>query len=190
MGCKPQSLWLFSHWVFSPAPLHRVFIETGSSSWSLLCAMQARLAPNSFLRRVVGLKACTKMPPCFMSWLHWTWSLLQGSSCLGLPRASFYFKHGFSALPWLSELTMSLLQTACLCWDVHAPWLSQSACFFFVVVVFFLVFWDRVSLYSSGCPGAHFVDQAGLELRNPPASASRVLGSKACTTRSLHQSAC
>jgi hypothetical protein len=44
------------------------------------------------------------------------------------------------------------------------------------------VFWDRVSLYSPGCPGTHFVDQAGLELRNPPASASRVLGSKACAT--------
>jgi hypothetical protein len=27
---------------------------------------------------------------------------------------------------------------------------------------FFLVFRDRVSLYSPGCPGAHFVDQAGL----------------------------
>jgi hypothetical protein len=37
---------------------------------------------------------------------------------------------------------------------------------------FFLVFRDRVSLYSSGCPGTHFVDQAGLELRNLPASAS------------------
>ena len=46
----------------------------------------------------------------------------------------------------------------------------------------FLVFRDRVSLYSPGCPGTHFVDQAGLELRNPPASAFRVLGLKACTT--------
>ena len=35
-----------------------------------------------------------------------------------------------------------------------------------------LVFRDRVSLYSLGYPGTHFVDQAGLELRNPPASAS------------------
>jgi hypothetical protein len=35
---------------------------------------------------------------------------------------------------------------------------------------------DRVSLYSPGCPGTHSVDQAVLELRNPPASASRVLG--------------
>jgi hypothetical protein len=41
---------------------------------------------------------------------------------------------------------------------------------------------DRVSLYSLGCPGTHFVDQASLELRNPPASASQVLGLKACAT--------
>jgi hypothetical protein len=31
---------------------------------------------------------------------------------------------------------------------------------------FFLVFQGRVSLCSPGCPGTHFVDQAGLELRN------------------------
>jgi hypothetical protein len=45
-----------------------------------------------------------------------------------------------------------------------------------------LVFRDRVSLCSPGCPGTHSVDQAGLELRNPPASASQVLGLKACAT--------
>jgi hypothetical protein len=51
----------------------------------------------------------------------------------------------------------------------------------------FLVFWDRVSLYSHGCPGTHSVDQAGLELRNPTASASQVLRLKACTaTARLH----
>jgi hypothetical protein len=49
-------------------------------------------------------------------------------------------------------------------------------------IFFLLVFRDRVSLYSSGCPGTHFVDQAGLELRNLPASASQVLGLKECTT--------
>jgi hypothetical protein len=43
-------------------------------------------------------------------------------------------------------------------------------------------FRDKVSLYSPGCPGTHFVDKTGLELRNPPASASRVLGLKACAT--------
>ena len=52
---------------------------------------------------------------------------------------------------------------------------------FFFIFNLFLVFrfWffrDRVSLYSPGCPGAHFVDQAGLELRNPPASASQSAG--------------
>jgi hypothetical protein len=43
------------------------------------------------------------------------------------------------------------------------------------VVVLVLVFQDRVSLCSPGCPGTHSVDQADLELRDPPASASRVL---------------
>jgi hypothetical protein len=35
-------------------------------------------------------------------------------------------------------------------------------------------------LCSPGCPGTHFVDQAGLELRNPPDSASQMLGLKVC----------
>jgi hypothetical protein len=42
--------------------------------------------------------------------------------------------------------------------------------FFCLFVLFF--FRDRVSLCSPGCPGTHFVDQVGLELKNPPASAS------------------
>jgi hypothetical protein len=52
----------------------------------------------------------------------------------------------------------------------------RSHFFFFF---FFLVFRDRVPLYS---PGTHSVDQAGLEHRNLPSSASEVLGLKACTT--------
>ena len=55
-----------------------------------------------------------------------------------------------------------------------------------MIFFFFFSFQDRVSLCSPGCPGTHFVDQAGLELRNSPASASasasRVLGLKACAT--------
>ena len=54
--------------------------------------------------------------------------------------------------------------------------------FLFCLFVCFLFFQDRDSLYSPGCPGTHVVDQAGLELRNPPASPSRVLGLKACAT--------
>ena len=44
-----------------------------------------------------------------------------------------------------------------------------------VVVCLFVCFQDRVSLCSPGCPGTHFVDQAELKLRDPSASASRVL---------------
>jgi hypothetical protein len=55
------------------------------------------------------------------------------------------------------------------------------------IYLFIYVFRDRVSLCSPGCPGTHSVDQAGLELRNSPASASQVLGLKACaTTARLH----
>jgi hypothetical protein len=49
-----------------------------------------------------------------------------------------------------------------------------------------LFFRDRVSLCSPGCPGTHFVEQAGLELRNPPTSVSQVLGLKACATESVN----
>lgn len=35
---------------------------------------------------------------------------------------------------------------------------------FFIVVVLFFVFQDRVSLCSPGCRGTHSVDQVGLEL--------------------------
>ncbi|GAB1291456.1 Caprin-2 [Apodemus speciosus] len=44
---------------------------------------------------------------------------------------------------------------------------------------------DKVSLCSPGCPGTHSVDQAGLELRNPPASASQVLGYRRVLPRPL-----
>jgi hypothetical protein len=52
----------------------------------------------------------------------------------------------------------------------------------FCFVLFLFFFYDRVSLYSPGCPGTHSVDQPGLELRNLPACASQVLGLKACAT--------
>jgi hypothetical protein len=52
-------------------------------------------------------------------------------------------------------------------------------------LVGFDFFQDRVSLYSPGYPETHSVDQAGLELRNLPASASQVLELKACTTTAL-----
>jgi hypothetical protein len=54
---------------------------------------------------------------------------------------------------------------------------------FCFVLFCFVFFRDRVSLHSPGCPRTRSVDQAGLKLRNVPASASQVLGLKACTTR-------
>jgi hypothetical protein len=53
---------------------------------------------------------------------------------------------------------------------------------FSLKIINVFVFRDRVSLCILACPGTHFVDQAGLELINPPASAFRVLGLKACAT--------
>jgi hypothetical protein len=50
--------------------------------------------------------------------------------------------------------------------------ISPTSKFIYLFIIIIFVFRDRVSLYSSGCPGIHSVDQAGLEFRNPPASAS------------------
>jgi hypothetical protein len=51
---------------------------------------------------------------------------------------------------------------------------GKASAFFF----FFLVFRDRVSLCSFGCPETHSVDQASLELRNPLVSVSPSAGIK------------
>ena len=68
----------------------------------------------------------------------------------------------------------------CVVWG--GTWGHVGAWFYVLFVCLVLVFRDRVSLCNPGCPGTHFVDQAGLELRNSPASASQVLGLKACAT--------
>jgi hypothetical protein len=51
-------------------------------------------------------------------------------------------------------------------------------CFLLLLLLLLLLFLflRQVSLCSPGCPGTHSVDQAGLELRHPPASVSQVLG--------------
>jgi hypothetical protein len=52
----------------------------------------------------------------------------------------------------------------------------------FVCLFVYVFFFGQGFLCRPGCPGTHSVDQAGLELRNPPASASQMLGLKACAT--------
>ena len=80
---------------------------------------------------------------------------------------------------WLS-LNFSKVQPSMLCGDdfrsrYFNKWKIEYG---FFVLFWFWFFRDRVFLCSSGCPGTHFVDQAGLELRNLPDSASQVLGLK------------
>jgi Na+/melibiose symporter-like transporter len=60
--------------------------------------------------------------------------------------------------------------------------ICSVVCLFVCLLFCFCFFRNTVPLYSSGCPGTHFADQTDLELRNPPASASQVLGLKACAT--------
>ena len=55
-------------------------------------------------------------------------------------------------------------------------------CLFVCLFCFVLFFRARVSLYIPGCPGPPFVEQAGLELRNLPASAFQVMGLNVCAT--------
>jgi hypothetical protein len=70
-------------------------------------------------------------------------------------------------------------ETVLLQGNPHLSFRKSQALF---VCLFLFLFRDRISLYSPGCPGTHSVDQAGLKLRNPPVSASQVLGLKACAT--------
>jgi hypothetical protein len=53
---------------------------------------------------------------------------------------------------------------------------TRTSFLFFVLFCLVFVLRDGVFLCSPGCRGTHSVDQAGLELRNLPASASQVLG--------------
>ena len=58
--------------------------------------------------------------------------------------------------------------------EPHSQPQMSIVCLFFIFVT--------VSLCSPGYPRTHSVDQACLKLRNPPASASQVLGLKSCAT--------
>jgi hypothetical protein len=49
---------------------------------------------------------------------------------------------------------------------LHIQLVSLSFCLVVLFCFACFIFRDRVSLYSSGCSGTHFIDQADLELRN------------------------
>ena len=76
--------------------------------------------------------------------------------------------------------------------DCHCH-LSLQLCFLFVCLVGFFVFLsppERVSPNIPGCPTTSYVDQAGLKLTDLPASASRVLELKVCTTTASLRMSC
>lgn len=60
----------------------------------------------------------------------------------------------------------------------------QVFCF---IVLFFVLFLDRVSLCSPGGSETHSIDQAGFDLGDLPAFASGVLGLKVCAPNAQHK---
>jgi hypothetical protein len=111
----------------------------------------------------------------FFFFLRFTYYIWVHCSCLQTPQKR------------AQDLIADGCEPPCGCWDLNSwPSEEQSGALthWAISPARFLVFWDRVSLCSLGCPGTHSVDQAGLKLRNPPASASPVLGLKVCTTTS------
>ena len=95
-----------------------------------------------------------------------------------------------SACAVLNILSQLLCVRMCICpvvWETlfliaiikHQASLAQSIC---LSVCLSLVSFETMFLCSPCSPGVHSVDHAGLELKDPPASASRVLGLKVCTT--------
>jgi hypothetical protein len=90
--------------------------------------------------------------------------------------------HCFQLLAIINKAVMNIVENVPL-WHSGASfeYISKSgiagssgrySSFLFVCLFVCWLCLDRVSLYDSGCPGTHSVDQAGFELRNLPASAS------------------
>jgi hypothetical protein len=114
-----------------------------------------------------------------------------GTVLISLHVFSFSFWMGsYVALAGLEDdMTLSFLSLSqvlrlqiCIIKSFLSFFFKNHIYLFIYLFIYLLAFRDRVSLCSPGCPGTRSVDQAGLELRNPPASASRVLGLKACAT--------
>jgi hypothetical protein len=90
---------------------------------------------------------------------------------------------GFTGLFMVILLVLGLMKMFCNQMVLMVVYLcdcigSLPAC----LPAFLRFFETGFSLCSPGCPGTHSVDQAGLKLRNSPASLSQGLGLKACTT--------
>jgi hypothetical protein len=98
----------------------------------------------------------------------------------------FFLRQGFSVLLWLSWNSLCrpgwtrTQKSACLCLCLCLPSAGikgvrhhRLAPLSAPYRSFFLFFyWDEGPLWSPGCPGTHYVDPAGLELRGLPDAVS------------------
>jgi hypothetical protein len=135
-----------------------------------LCSTLCNSSHGYFVPPLRRMEVCTLWPSFFFEF-HVVCELYLGySELLAYIHISVSIYHVRSFLIVLPHTAYFLVLSICL---------KFSQIHFFVCL---FVFQDRVSLCSPGCPVTHFVDQTGLELRNPPASVSQVLGLKACTT--------
>lgn len=100
-----------------------------------------------------------------VSWLHFTQANCSGITTLGPSHLAFFF------LSWSHCFDPCLIPTNTVADSIpsHPPPPN------------------KVSLCNYGCPGTSSGDQAGLELRNPPSSASQVLELKVCGTTTWRQ---
>jgi hypothetical protein len=109
------------------------------------------------LQAVTGCQLCVSCMRCVCACVHMRMHV----------RMSVCVRARACALVCSGACGDQMLMSKCLS---QSP-LTLTFCLFGFFFFFFFSR-DRVSLYIPGCPGTHSVDQAGLELRNSPASAS------------------
>ena len=85
----------------------------------------------------------------------------------------------FLSFMWSVSCILGLIS---FCANIHLSVSAHHDCLFVCLFVLFFCF-CLICIFKTeflDCPETHFVDQAGLQLRNLPASDSQVLGLKVC----------
>jgi hypothetical protein len=119
---------------------------------------------------------------CLGTGLEPTFGLLLQGLCFWFGLIYSTSPHSIAVVSSLVASLMSWPLSVLCCVSCKGEPVNLISVFFFFFFFFLVFLRQGVSLCSLGCPGTHFVEQAGLELRDLPASASQVLGLKVCTT--------
>ena len=157
-----------------------------SSTWTWALCTVSNMSLYLFLSVQTASSKTTIYRRCFLFSIVYFWFLSQRSSvhrCVVLIlhlQFYFIFQHAYLC-PSTIQLFLSLFQCR-LAWGQGCRFPQKFFNFCLFVCLFVCLFSETGYLSMSDYPGTHFVDQAGLELRNLPASASWVLGLKACAT--------